>query len=127
VIVSFTEANVIGIFKHFRNSFQIRKCVILRSWHTKQSDPNFISPRISIESWLLFASLFSDLSHLDFLGLGYPSGIEKTFVSFFYSKSLQFDRTQCADLKYDIFFKWSDKNKRVKAETPVSFGLLEIT
>ncbi len=88
-----------------------RRCVKLWSGHPKKSRPNFTILIISIHPWLFFISLFQTLSQLKFSSLGYPSDIENFFLSFFYSKSGQFDRAECADYEYRLNFKNSSDNK----------------
>jgi len=70
----------------------------------KNCEPDFIILRISIDPWSFSRCFFSNSFKLSFFMPWTPSAIEN-FLSFFYWKSLQFDRTQCTDSKYHTFSK----------------------
>ncbi len=85
-------------------------------FHFTKFDPDFICILIRPPRWVFLPTQNIEILLLDFLWLGSPPGMKKTFWSLILLGSVFFNGTRGADHKYYIFIKIRFANKKKSQE-----------
>jgi len=91
----------------------IRRCGGFIIFHFTKFDQDFICILTRSPRWVFLPTQNIEILLLDFLWLGSPPGMKKTFWSLIFLGSVFFNGTRGADHKYHIFIKIRLANKKI--------------